>query len=168
MSQLQKSNFGAKMSQAICWKIFLWSINLITGCILIFINSFEYSQGSGDAICFWFSMIANISLASTHTCIIPNSMLIWIGIYGTLTTASGILVALNMEPFSIINSRTIGRMVAGPLSPECHLAAIGIMVIIIGVISLLASLDVAFNRSQNAEPILLSYRRLDFDVNSNA
>jgi len=63
-------------------------------------------------------------------------MLIWIGIYGTLTTASGILVALNMEPFSIINSRTIGRMVAGPLSPACHLAAIGIMVIIIGVISL--------------------------------
>jgi hypothetical protein len=131
-----------------CLKILMWSINLITAWMLIAfsiveIHIFPFTLSPVLGI------IANICLALspfTDTIMVFS----WIVIYSLSATASGILLALKMEPLSIIYSRTMDRVIGGLIGLQRPSYIIPIIMIII---TLMFVLDIE-SRCKNIEPIL--------------
>jgi hypothetical protein len=137
-----------------CRKILMWSINLITAWMLVAFCIVEIKISRSFVFSPVLGIFANICLALspfTDTFMVIN----WTVIYGLSATASGILLALNMEPFSIISPR-MGSIV-GLIGQNPNLSAVIIMNIVIAIISLMAAVDLYMDISsgrQTKEPIL--------------
>jgi hypothetical protein len=134
----------------------MWSINWITAWILMAFCIVEIQMSPSSVVSPVLGIIANIYLGLspfTDTFMVIS----WTVIYGLSATASGILLALKMEPFSIICPRIMVSTVGGLIGQDPNLPVVIIMNIIIAIISLMAAVDVYIDissRRKTKEPIL--------------